>query len=83
LCIPEYNPELSPRPDFFLSLCLDQARKSPMHYRYGSIIARGGSKVFAMGHTDGKEENGPLDLFVTEHVDEVLMLRQSIMESEV
>ncbi|PMD48764.1 hypothetical protein L207DRAFT_627454 [Hyaloscypha variabilis F] len=39
---------MSPRSDIFLSLCLAQAELSPLHYRHGSIIVRGG-KVIGQG----------------------------------
>lgn len=39
---------MSPRNDTFLSLCLAQAELSPLHYRHGSIIVRGG-KVLGQG----------------------------------
>jgi hypothetical protein len=39
---------MSPRNDTFLSLCLAQAELSPLHYRHGSIIVRGG-KVIGQG----------------------------------
>jgi hypothetical protein len=39
---------MSPRKDTFLSLCLAQAELSPLHYRHGSIIVRGG-KVIGQG----------------------------------
>ena len=37
--------------DNYLSLCLDQAAKSPLHYRHGSIIVRGG-KIIGQGFND-------------------------------
>jgi hypothetical protein len=42
------NIKMSPRNDTFLSLCLAQAELSPLHYRHGSIIVRGG-KVIGQG----------------------------------
>ena len=39
---------MSPRNDTYLSLCLAQAELSPLHYRHGSIIVRGG-KVIGQG----------------------------------
>jgi len=39
---------MSPRNDMYLSLCLVQAELSPLHYRHGSIIVRGG-KVIGQG----------------------------------
>lgn len=39
---------MSPRNDTFLSHCLAQAELSPLHYRHGSIIVRGG-KVIGQG----------------------------------
>lgn len=39
---------MSPRNDTFLSLCLAQADLSPLHYRHGAIIVRGG-KVIGQG----------------------------------
>lgn len=39
---------MSPRNDTFLSLCLAQAELSPLHYRHGAIVVRGG-KVIGMG----------------------------------
>lgn len=40
---------MSPRTDNYLTLCLDQAEKSPLHYRHGCIIVRGG-KVIGQGY---------------------------------
>lgn len=37
--------------DNYLSLCLQQASKSPLHYRHGCIIVRGG-KVIGAGYND-------------------------------
>ncbi|KAF1986955.1 hypothetical protein K402DRAFT_446175 [Aulographum hederae CBS 113979] len=37
--------------DNYLTLCLEQASKSPLHYRHGSIIVRGG-KVIGQGFND-------------------------------
>ncbi|KAK5108945.1 hypothetical protein LTR62_007660 [Meristemomyces frigidus] len=37
--------------DNYLTLCLEQAAKSPLHYRHGAIIVRGG-KVIGKGHND-------------------------------
>ena len=42
---------MSPRTDSYLSLCLEQASKSTLHYRHGCIIVRGG-KVIGQGHND-------------------------------
>ncbi|KAE8452319.1 hypothetical protein EG329_001019 [Mollisiaceae sp. DMI_Dod_QoI] len=39
---------MSPRNDIYLSLCLAQAELSPLHYRHGAIIVRGG-KVIGQG----------------------------------
>jgi hypothetical protein len=39
------------RTDNYLNLCLDQAAKSPLHYRHGAIIVRGG-KVIGQGYND-------------------------------
>ncbi|KAI9724304.1 MAG: hypothetical protein M1812_000370 [Candelaria pacifica] len=39
------------RTDSYMSLCLDQASKSPLHYRHGCIIVRGG-KVIGQGYND-------------------------------
>jgi deoxycytidylate deaminase len=40
---------MSTRSDFYLALCLQQANKSPLHYRHGCIIVRGG-KVIGQGY---------------------------------
>jgi deoxycytidylate deaminase len=37
--------------DNYLTLCLEQAAKSPLRYRHGCIIVRGG-KVIGQGHND-------------------------------
>ncbi len=37
--------------DNYLALCLEQAAKSPLHYRHGCIIVRGG-KVVGQGYND-------------------------------
>ena len=42
---------MSPRTDSYLSLCLEQASKSSLHYRHGCIIVRGG-KVIGHGYND-------------------------------
>ncbi len=39
---------MSPRNDTYLSLCFAQAELSPLHYRHGSIVVRGG-KVIGQG----------------------------------
>ena len=39
------------RNDMYLSLCLEQAAMSPLHYRHGSVIVRGG-KVIGKGFND-------------------------------
>lgn len=39
------------RNDTYLSLCLEQASLSPLHYRHGCIIVRGG-KVIGKGYND-------------------------------
>src|SRR5271170_7109781 len=40
---------MSPRHDTYMSLCLEQARQSQLHYRHGCIIVRGG-KVIGKGY---------------------------------
>ena len=42
---------MSPRTDSYLSLCLEQASKSSLHYRHGCVIVRGG-KVIGQGYND-------------------------------
>lgn len=42
---------MSPRTDSYLSLCLEQASHSRLHYRHGAIIVCGG-KVIGQGHND-------------------------------
>lgn len=37
--------------DYYLNLCLEQAAQSPLHYRHGCIIVRGG-KVIGQGFND-------------------------------
>jgi deoxycytidylate deaminase len=37
--------------DNYLTLCLDQAAKSPLRYRHGAVIVRGG-KVIGQGYND-------------------------------
>ncbi|KAK4570211.1 hypothetical protein LTR86_002291 [Recurvomyces mirabilis] len=37
--------------DNYLTLCLEQAAKSPLHYRHGAIVVRGG-KVIGQGYND-------------------------------
>lgn len=39
---------MSPRNDTYLSMCLAQAELSPLHYRHGAIIVRGG-KIIGQG----------------------------------
>ncbi|KAI4116354.1 MAG: hypothetical protein LQ345_003209 [Seirophora villosa] len=39
------------RNDVYLSLCLEQAALSPLHYRHGCIVVRGG-KVIGKGYND-------------------------------
>jgi deoxycytidylate deaminase len=40
---------MSPRHDTYMTLCLEQARQSSLHYRHGCIIVRGG-KVIGKGY---------------------------------
>ncbi|KAL8655894.1 MAG: hypothetical protein Q9210_000595 [Variospora velana] len=54
------------RNDVYLSLCLEQASLSPLHYRHGCIVVRGG-KVIGKGYNDyrsgfngGAQTNGRL-----------------------
>ena len=47
----QQNDEMSPLTDSYLSLCLEQASKSSLHYRHGCIIVRGG-KVIGQGYND-------------------------------
>ena len=42
---------MSPRTDSYLSLCLEQASKSSLHYRHGCVVVRGG-KVIGQGYND-------------------------------
>ena len=42
---------MSPRTDSYMSLCLEQASHSSLHYRHGAIIVRGG-KVIGQGYND-------------------------------
>ena len=42
---------MSPRTDSYLSLCLEQASKSSLHYRHGCIIVRGG-EIIGQGYND-------------------------------
>ena len=37
--------------DHYLNLCLEQAAMSPLRYRHGAIIVRGG-KVIGQGYND-------------------------------
>lgn len=37
--------------DNYLTLCLEQAAKSPLHYRHGCVVVRGG-KVIGQGYND-------------------------------
>ena len=55
---------MCPRQDTYLSLCLDQASKSPLHYRHGCIIVRGGKVIgqgfnhYRTGFNGGALKNG-------------------------
>ncbi|KAF2165762.1 hypothetical protein M409DRAFT_55635 [Zasmidium cellare ATCC 36951] len=40
-----------PKNDSYLNLCIEQAVKSPLHYRHGAIVVRGG-KVIGHGYND-------------------------------
>ena len=40
---------MSPRTDSYMSLCLEQAALSPLHYRHGAIIVSGG-KIIGQGY---------------------------------
>lgn len=57
---------MSPRNDTFLSLCLAQADLSPLHYRHGAIIVRGGKVIgqgfncYRPGFDGGALRNGAL-----------------------
>jgi hypothetical protein len=50
---PTFQPPLTieMKTDNYLTLCLEQATKSPLHYRHGCIVVRGG-KVIGQGHND-------------------------------
>lgn len=37
--------------DTYLNICLEQAAKSPLHYRHGAVVVRGG-KVIGKGYND-------------------------------
>ncbi|KAK4442330.1 hypothetical protein QBC34DRAFT_313343 [Podospora aff. communis PSN243] len=39
--------------DKYLNLCLEQAARSPLHYRHGSIVVKGG-KVVGLGFNDNR-----------------------------
>jgi deoxycytidylate deaminase len=43
--------DLKMKTDNYLNLCLDQAAKSPLRYRHGAIIVRGG-RVIGQGYND-------------------------------
>lgn len=45
------NTNIEMKTDNYLTLCLEQATKSPLHYRHGCIIVRGG-KIIGQGHND-------------------------------
>lgn len=55
---------MSPRQDSYLSLCLEQASKSPLHYRHGCVIVRGGKVIgrgfnhYRPGFNGGALKNG-------------------------
>jgi hypothetical protein len=55
---------MSPRQDTYLTLCLELASKSPLHYRHGCIIVRGGKVVgsgfyhYRPGFDGGHPKNG-------------------------
>ncbi|KAF7512854.1 hypothetical protein GJ744_011957 [Endocarpon pusillum] len=55
---------MSPRQDTYLSLCLEQASKSPLHYHHGCIIVRGGKVIgrgfnhYRPGFNGGALKNG-------------------------
>ena len=42
---------MSPRTDSYLSVCLQEASKSPLHYRHGCIVVSGG-KIIGKGFND-------------------------------
>lgn len=71
---------MSPRQDTYLSLCLEQASKSPMHYRHGCIIVRGGKVIgrgfnhYRPGFNGGAMKNGS-----TKAVDDTVL--QKIQQS--
>ena len=46
---------MSPRNDCYLSLCLEQAALSPLHYRHGCVVVRGG-KVIGQGYNDHRSQ---------------------------
>jgi hypothetical protein len=57
---------MSPRQDTYLSLCLEQAVQSPLHYRHGCITVRGGKVIgkgynhYRPGFNSGAFKNGRL-----------------------
>jgi len=42
---------MSPRTDSYLSICLQEATKSPLHYRHGCVVVSGG-KIIGKGFND-------------------------------
>ena len=61
------------RSDTYLSLCLEQASLSPLHYRHGSIVVRGGKVIgkgyndYRSGYSGGAESTGQLSSAVYSH----------------
>lgn len=44
-------PTMSSGTDYYLTLCLDEAAKFPLHYRHSCVLVRGG-KVIGQGYND-------------------------------
>ena len=61
------------RNDTYLSLCLEQASLSPLHYRHGCIVVRGGKVIgkgyndYRSGYSGGAESTGQLSSAVHPH----------------
>ena len=60
---------MSPRTDSYMSLCLEQAAMSPLHYRHGAIIVNGG-KIIGKGYNDYRPGFDGCLLYTSDAADE-------------
>ncbi|MCJ1282547.1 hypothetical protein MMC26_001870 [Xylographa opegraphella] len=73
---------MAPRSDSYLSLCLEQASKSSLHYRHGCIIASGGKVIghgyneYRPGYNGGALKTGKLPACSASNSPAIIALKQ-------